>query len=160
MPEFVVRPVTPADRVNVDPFLAANWSDFVARRGELVDARLEEALLAEADGRLAGVATLVQHGDELEVLTLHAVDRWQGAGTALLAAAIEVARSRDCRRLWLITTNDNLEALRFYQRRGLRIVRVGKGAVDRSRETLKPGISKVGLFGIPIRDELELEVLL
>src|SRR5881227_3774358 len=62
--------------------------------------RRAEALLAEADGKLAGVATLVQHGNELEVLTLHAVQPWHGAGTALLDEAIVVARSRGCRRLW------------------------------------------------------------
>ena len=160
MPAFVVRPVTSADRAAVDAFLAASWSDFVARRGELVDARREEALLAEADGRFAGVATLVQHGDELEVLTLHAVEHRQGAGTALLTAAIDVARSRGCRRLWLITTNDNLDALRFYQRRGLQLARIDTGAVDWSRLTIKPGIPDLGLHGIPIRDELELELIL
>jgi|tagenome__1003787_1003787.scaffolds.fasta_scaffold20430464_2 GNAT superfamily N-acetyltransferase len=158
MSELVVRPVTRADRDAVDRFLASNWADFVARRGELVDARRAEALLAEADGKLAGVATLVQHGNELEVLTLHAVEPWHGAGTALLDESIAVARSRGCRRLWLITTNDNLDALRFYQRRGLRLVKVDAAAVDRSRASLKPGIAEVGLYGIPIRDELELEV--
>jgi GNAT superfamily N-acetyltransferase len=160
MPELVVRPVTPADRAMVDAFLAAGWSDFVARRGELVDARREEALLAEADGTFAGLATIVQRGDELEVLTLHAVERRQGVGTALLGAAIEVARSRGCRRVWLVTTNDNVDALRFYQRRGLRLARIDTGAVEWSRLTLKPGIPVVGLHGIPIRDELELELIL
>jgi GNAT superfamily N-acetyltransferase len=160
MSDPVVRQVTPADRRAVDRFLATHSSDFVARRGELVDARLEEALLAEADGRLAGVATIVQHGDELEVLTLHAAERGQGAGTALLDAALDAARSRHCRRLWLITTNDNVDALRFYQRRGLHLVRVDAGAVDRSRETLKPGIPAAGLHGIAMRDELELELML
>src|SRR4051812_43463164 len=157
---MLVRWVTPADRGAVDPFLATNWADFVARRGRLVDARREEALLAEADGKLAGVATLVQHGDELEVLTLHAAKPWHGAGTALLNEAISVARSRGCRRLWLITTNDNLDALRFYQRRGLHLVKVDPGAVDRTRTILKPGIPELGDHGIPIRDELELELLL
>lgn len=99
MSALAIRPVTPADRPRVDEFLAANNADVVARKGELVDARRQEALLAEVDGRLAGVATLIQHGDELEVLTLHAVDRFTGVGSALLAAATEVARSRGCRRL-------------------------------------------------------------
>ena len=162
MTSFVVRPVKPADRARVDAFLAASWSDFVARRGELVDARREEALLAERDGEgaLAGVVTLVQRGDQLEVLTLNAAERLQGVGTALLDAAVEVARSRACRRVWLITTNYNVDALRFYQRRGLRLARIDTGAVDWSRLTLKPGIPDVGLHGIPIRDELELELIL
>jgi hypothetical protein len=61
----------------------------------------------------------------------------------------------DC--LWLVTTNDNLDALRFYQRRGFRITEVRLGAVDEARRTLKPGIPAIGASGIPIRDEIVLE---
>lgn len=155
---LVIRPVTATDRPAVDAYLRLQHADVVARLGELVDARTCEALLAECDGALAGVATLVVRGQELEVLTLHAVERWRGAGSALLAAAADVARTRGCRRLWLITTNDNLDALRFYQRRGMRLVRVHAGAVDRSRTSLKPSIPELGAYGIAIRDELELEL--
>jgi hypothetical protein len=56
-----------------------------------------------------------------------------------------------------VTTNDNLGALRFYQRRGLRLVALHVGAVAESRR-LKPSIPEVGHDGIPIRDELELEL--
>jgi ribosomal protein S18 acetylase RimI-like enzyme len=158
MPPLSVRFVTPADRPIVDAFLAQESADVVARLDELVDARDHEALIAEVDGRLAGVATLAQRGDEMEVLTLHAVDRGQGVGSALLAEAVRIARCRGCRRLWLITTNDNIDALRFYQRRGLRLAKLHAGAVDRSRATLKPSIPATGDFGIPIRDELELDL--
>ena len=64
---------------------------------------------------------------------------------------------RGSTRLWLITTNDNVDALRFYQRRGFRLVAIDRDAVERSRATLKPGIPRTGLHGIPIRDELTLE---
>ena len=101
--------------------------------------------------------TVVQHGDELEVLTLDAVERWQGVGTALLNAAIEIARSRGCRRLWLITTNDNVDALRFYQRRGLRLARI-EPAPWTGPPDAQAGDPGGGLHGIPIRDELELEL--
>jgi hypothetical protein len=60
--------------------------------------------------------------------------------------------------VWLVTTNDNLDALRFYQRRGLRLVAVHAGAVDEARR-LKPEIARVGEYGIPIRDEIELELV-
>ena len=59
-------------------------------------------------------------------------------------------------RLWLVTTNDNLDALRFYQRRGLRITAVAAGAVDEARK-IKPGIPLLGDHGIAIRDEITLE---
>ena len=80
-----------------------------------------------------------------------------GAGTALIQAVAQLARRQGCTRLWVITTNDNVDALRFYQRRGFCLVRVHRGAVDRSRACLKPEIPPVGAYGIPLRDEIELE---
>jgi hypothetical protein len=74
------------------------------------------------------------------------------------AAAVEWARTRGCRRLWLITTNDNLDAIRFYQRRGWRLAAVHPGGADRARE-LKPSIPEIGEYGIPIHDELEFELV-
>ena len=132
----------------------------VARLDELVDARRHPALIAEVDGEIAGVLTWVLRGHSMEVLTLHAARRWAGAGTALVAAARRVAEASGARRLWLITTTDNVDALRFYQRRGFRMTRVHPEAVDRSRATLKPGIPETGEHGIPIHDEIELELLI
>jgi ribosomal protein S18 acetylase RimI-like enzyme len=115
-------------------------------------------LVAEVEGAPAGLLTYVQADEEWEVLTLHAVDQWRGAGTALLAAVANLARAAGARRLWLITTNDNVDALRFYQRRGLRIRAVRPGAIDDARRSLKPDIGERGEYGIPLRDEIELEI--
>lgn len=132
----------------------------VARLGELFDPLDHRAIVAEdPDGSLIGVLTYRLAGPEMEVSTLYAARRWSGIGSALIARVREAARTAGCRRLWLITTNDNVDALRFYQRRGFRLARLHPGAVDRSRATLKPGISRIGEHGIPIRDELELELL-
>ncbi|HZU76006.1 MAG TPA: GNAT family N-acetyltransferase, partial [Dehalococcoidia bacterium] len=78
-----------------------------------------------------------------------------GAGPALLDAAESYARAHGCTRLWLITTNDNTRALRFYQRWGMRIMAVHLAAIEHSRR-LKPEIPAIGADGIPIRDEIEL----
>jgi Acetyltransferase (GNAT) family len=82
-----------------------------------------------------------------------------GVGTALIEAAREVALQSGCKRLWLITTNDNLNALRFYQKRRFMLVAIHRNALEVSRR-LKPGISLIGYDGIPLRDEIELEMLL
>jgi ribosomal protein S18 acetylase RimI-like enzyme len=154
-----VRDATPHDRAAIDAFLHAHNADVVARRGELVDARLHPQLVAIAGGELAGVLTYIPDAGSVEALTVHAADRWQGAGTALIDALRSRAAAAGWRRIWLITTNDNVDALRFYQRRGFRLVRVLPGAVDASRTRLKPSIPKTGAYGIPLRDELELELL-
>jgi hypothetical protein len=59
--------------------------------------------------------------------------------------------------LWLVTTNDNTHALRFYHRLGFRLAALHPGAVEAARR-LKPEIPLLGLDEIPIRDELELEI--
>lgn len=106
-----------------------------------------------------GIATYRVEGDECELVTLDALVQRRGVGSALLERVAAEARSRSCRRLWLITTNDNLNALGFYQRRGLRLVALRRDAIAEARK-LKPEISAVGAQGIPIRDDIELELAL
>jgi GNAT superfamily N-acetyltransferase len=155
-----VRPREAADQAAAEAFLARHNSLRGARLGELVHPMDHPAFVAEtAGGRLAGMLTYVpgQDWQQCEILTLHADQQWRGAGTALIEAAAQLARRQGCTRLWVITTNDNVDALRFYQRRGFCLVRAHRGAVDRSRACLKPEIPPVGAYGIPLRDEIELE---
>jgi N-acetylglutamate synthase-like GNAT family acetyltransferase len=126
----------------------------------MLDSLNHPALLAWVDDVLVGVATYVVDGDACELLTLHAKNRFAGAGTALVEAVARAARESGCRRLWVVTTNDNVDALRFYQRRGFRLTQLRPGAVDACREELKPEIPLVGAHGIRLRDELELEMTL
>ena len=83
----------------------------------------------------------------------------RGAGTALIEGLVRLLRTQEIAVLRVTTTNDNLSALRFYQRRGFRIVAMRRDAVAASRR-LKPGIPDVGEYGIPIRDEIELALIL
>jgi GNAT superfamily N-acetyltransferase len=106
---------------------------------------------------VAGVLTFVIGERDCEILTLHCAERLRGTGTALIEAVEKLAADAGCARLWLITTNDNVDALRFYQRRGFRLAALHRGAVDESRARLKPEIPPVGEHGIELRDELELE---
>jgi ribosomal protein S18 acetylase RimI-like enzyme len=153
------RPATPADRPAVDAVHATVWGGpVVVGHGRLFDLTLLPAFVAQAhDGAVVGALCYEQAAGALEVVSIAAAPRCAGAGTALLAAAVAHARSAGLGRVWLVTTNDNLDALRFYQRRGMRITRVDPGAVDRAR-LLKPGIPTVGAYGIPLRDELTLEL--
>jgi L-amino acid N-acyltransferase YncA len=96
---------------------------------------------------------------EFEVTSLDSLREGKGIGTQLIDRAIAEARLRKCRRLLLITTNDNLHALGFYQKRGFEIVAIYRGSVNESRKR-KPSIPLVGMNGIPLRDEIELEIRL
>jgi hypothetical protein len=90
-------------------------------------------------------------------VTLDSVLPGRGVGTNLIEAVRTAAIAKAARRLWLTTTNDNLNALRFYQKPGFRFVAIYPGAAEKARQ-LKSLIPNIGLEGIPIRDELELEL--
>jgi ribosomal protein S18 acetylase RimI-like enzyme len=124
-----------------------------ARRGELIDVLDRPGLVAEADGRLIGLLTFDAQPTECELVAIVAAVRRAGIGSALVAALRERVADRP---IWVVTTNDNLDALRFYQRRGFRLRTLRAGAVDEVRRTIKPGIPGIGAHGIPLRDELEL----
>ena len=112
-------------------------------------------LIAERAGRVVGLLTYQVSDEMLEVVTLNAIERRTGVGTVLMEAVVADARRLRCQEIRLTTTNDNLDAIRFYQRRGLRLVALRPGAVDRARLE-KPEIPRVGDYGIPLRDEIDL----
>ncbi len=112
-------------------------------------------LIAERAGRVVGLLTYDVSDGMLEVVTLNAIERRTGVGTVLMEAVAARARRLGCHEIRLTTTNDNLDAIRFYQRRGLRLVALRPGAVDRARLE-KPEIPRVGDYGIPLRDEIDL----
>jgi ribosomal protein S18 acetylase RimI-like enzyme len=155
-----VRALRPGERRWLAEHLELAWgSTTVVSRGRVHDASALAALLATDGEELVGLATYELDGDACQIVTLEAFRQWSGVGSALLAAVADHARAHGCRRLWLVTTNDNLAALRFYQRRGLRLVALHAGAVDAAR-ALKPEIPQIGNDGIRIADELELELSL
>jgi len=115
--------------------------------------------IAAQEGEWVGLLTYQIEGSACEIVTLNSLRPGTGVGSALIAAVRKIAQSANCARLWLITTNDNMHALRFYQKRGFRLVAVHPNALEHSRK-LKPEIPLVGFDGIPLRDELELEIAL
>ena len=157
--EVGVRPLATDDARWAAEFVAVHvGSEVVAGHGELLRPLELPGMVAELDGER--VALLTYRIDErgCEIVSIHSAREGAGAGSALIAAVTEEALGAGCRRLWVMTTNDNLPALGFYQRRGFRLAAVRPGAVDEARRTLKPEIPQVGENGIPIRDELDLEM--
>jgi ribosomal protein S18 acetylase RimI-like enzyme len=113
---------------------------------------------AAFDGeRCVGLVTYELDGEACEIVTIDALEEGRGIGTALLEAVVAVARRAECKRVQLLTTNNNLRALAFYQKRGFRLVALVPGAIDEERR-LKPSIPELDRVGLPIRDELHLEL--
>jgi len=156
--DFLVRPIQASDRDWVESFVKSRWGS------EIVVAKRRIIRPAELDGFAAfkgkepvGLLTYKIEGPDCEIVTVDSTSEREGIGTSLIEAARERAKAKGCRRLWLITTNDNLSALGFYQRRGFRLTALYPDALEASRK-LKPQISMRAANGISIRDELELEL--
>jgi GNAT superfamily N-acetyltransferase len=151
---IAVHPKTEQDQAWVEALLIERWGGVqVVLHGALHDAHHLPALVA---GERQGLATY-HFGPPATLVTLDAVTPRQGTATALVEALTGLLRRQGVDTLAVTTTNDNLDALRFYQRRGFRIVDLRPGAITDARQ-LKPAISEIGAYGIPIRDEIDLEL--
>jgi ribosomal protein S18 acetylase RimI-like enzyme len=157
---FSIRPIVDDDRPALSAMIARLWGeDRIITRGEQRVPSTLPGFFAEDAGEVVGLITFHIRGDQCEIVTLDSYREGVGIGSALIEMVKRVALEHQCRRLWLITTNDNVHALRFYQRSGFVLAALYPGAINESRK-LKPSISEVGLEGIPIRDEIELEMSL
>lgn len=156
--DIEVRELRHDERCWAAEVLQERWEGVVAAHGEVIVPAGLPALVAHRGEDPVGLLTFrPQPGVMTEVVTLDALHPGIGVGTMLLKGIERLARLAGWQRLWLVTSNDNLRALRTYQRAGWRLVALRPDAVDQARE-LKPSIPTVGLDGIPLRDELELEL--
>ena len=154
---MVISAIDAENRTEVNAFLTAHWfSTVMAVRGALIDLTQVDGLIAREGGEIIGLITWRDLDDAREILSLDSVRENRGVGTALLHAVEDLARAQGRRRMLLITTNDNLHALGFYQRRGYALKALYPNAVAAVRR-LKPEIPLHSADGIPIRDEIELE---
>jgi DNA-3-methyladenine glycosylase I len=155
---IVTRAVGDGDRDWIGELLVERWgaTEIVTRgRVHRADA-LPGFIAALGEHDRAGLITYRHDADEIEIISLDSLVEGRGVGSALLAAVEDAARRAGARRVWLITTNDNLHAIRFYQRRGYRLAALHAGAIAESRR-IKPSIPETGIDGIPIRDEIEID---
>jgi GNAT superfamily N-acetyltransferase len=160
MPDITILPINADDREWVAQFMFEQWgSNKVVSRGVVYYPQDLPGLAAIYDGEKAGLVTYNITGTSCEIVTIDSIHPFSGVGTALIEAVRDIAIKSGCKRLWLITTNDNMNALRFYQKRGFVLVAIHRNALELSR-TLKPEISLIGNDGIPLRDEIELEMML
>jgi ribosomal protein S18 acetylase RimI-like enzyme len=160
MPTIYVRPLLSADRDWVAEFVTERWGAETVISHGVVNRPVElPGFVAIRQNQRVGLLTYQLQGESCEIVTIDTKQSSRGIGTALIEAVKNAAREANCKRLWLITTNDNLNALRFYQKRGFVLVAIHRNALARSRQ-LKPEIPLVGAGGIPLRDEIELEMVL
>ncbi len=155
-----VRPLTPEDREWVRQFIIEHWGDpLVVAHGKVYYPHTLPGFVAMLKRNRVGLLTYSLEDENCEIVTIDSIKPEIGIGTLLIKEVTQAAREAGWKRLWLITTNDNLQALRFYQKRGFTLVAVHRNAVDAARQ-LKPRIPLIGNDQIPLHDEIELEMML
>jgi GNAT superfamily N-acetyltransferase len=152
-----VRPINDTDKTWINYILTDRWgSTAIVTRGVLYAANELPGFVAVEENVPVGLLTYRFDAGACEVVSLDSLSDGRGIGSSLLKSVEQFAKEKKCNRIWLITTNDNLHALQFYQRKGYVLVAVHRNAIERSRQ-LKSQIPIVGKDGILLRDEIELE---
>jgi len=159
MPDYTIRPSREEDKEWIRRLMREHWAaEFVYVHGTTFHPDQLPGFLAELGDEKAGLVTYHRAGENCEIVTLDSLVPGKGIGAALIQAVRDAARRAGCRRLFLVTTNDNLPALRFYQRKGFVLAALRPNALAETRK--HKHIPELGADGIPIRDEIELEMRL
>jgi ribosomal protein S18 acetylase RimI-like enzyme len=158
--EFEIVRLAPEHRQWAESLIRERWADtMIVTRGRIHNTSTLPGFITLKAGKPVGLATYNVEGHRCEMVSLDSLSEGMGIGGALIDAVKNEARSRGCTRLWLITTNDNQKAVEFYRKRGFRLVAVHRNALEETRK-IKPGLPMTGIDGIPLRDEIEMEILL
>jgi len=145
------------DNEAVSEIIKGWGSDILVSRGKTYKTEDLEGILTYKKNKIIGLGLYYIKNNECEIVLLETFIQKKGIGTQIIEKIKEIAKLNNCKRIWLITSNDNIDAIKFYQRRGFNIANFYKNAMDKSRE-LKPTIPLIGNYEIPIKDELEFEI--
>lgn len=158
--EFNISEIKPEDKSLIESFITESWGSVISvSRGKIFNTTELKGFICKRENKIIGLITYYINGDECEIVTLDSLVANQGLGTLLIENVIKIARQKGCKRVWLITTNDNTKAIRFYQKRGFEWAGFYKNAIKESRK-LKSEIPEFGNDSIPIRHEIEFELKL
>jgi ribosomal protein S18 acetylase RimI-like enzyme len=157
---ITIRTIKSPDTAWIRELFIQNWAgDFMVIRGKAYQLEELSGYIAELNNKKVGLITFKVTGRELEITSLNSLLEKKGVGTALVNKVVNLAKTRRLKNIRLITTNDNLNALGFWQKRGFRLFRAYPDSLEIARK-LKPALPFVGENDIPLRDEIELEMKL
>ena len=157
-PPLTIHPATPADRTRIAELADHVWGEVqVESFGHSYQVDMLPAYVACDEDEIVGVVSYAREGDATNLVTLIVLPQWQGRGVAhrLIEIVIEMTRTEGVERIILSTTNDNLPTLELYQRLGFVITQVLVG-----RMLERHGGVELGFAGIPVRDEIQMELRL
>jgi ribosomal protein S18 acetylase RimI-like enzyme len=112
-------------------------------------------MIAVVDGNSAGMTAYHISGSTLIIDDIAVKEEYRrmGIASALLDYVKDVGEQEKCHKIEITSTNDNIPALACYQRFGFNIKEVRLGSC-----ILHHGGEEKGWSGIPVRDEIVLEL--
>ena len=144
----------------VDEFIINHWfTTKMIVRGKEIDMTDTDGFYVVEREEIIALITYIIYGESMEIMSLDSLIENHGIGTLLLEQVIEEAKRIGCKKIVLITTNDNINAIRFYQKRGFDMARLFRNAMEVSRK-MKPEIPLIGDNSIPLKHEIEFEMIL
>ncbi|MBD5504199.1 MAG: GNAT family N-acetyltransferase [Lachnospiraceae bacterium] len=144
----------------VDAFIKQHWyTTTMIIRGKEIDMTKTEGFYFKEGEDIIALITYIVYDNVLEITSLDSLREKQGIGSKLIESVIREARERKLQKIVLITTNDNINAIRFYQKRGFDMAHLYRNAMDISRK-IKPEIPLIGENSIPLRHEIEFELFI
>ena len=156
---FKIKPIENRLKQLVREVWVNNWgSDLMVTRGKVYRVLDYPGYVAVENDKIIGLIVYRIEDKECEILSLDSLSENRGIGTRLLEEVIKISRNNGCNRVWLITSNDNTNAMRFYQKRGFEFKEVYINAIEDARK-IKPQIPIVGYDNIPIKHEIEMELI-
>lgn len=154
------RQVEPQDAQVIKNLMSKHWGgEPLIIRGQAYYPSKLPGIFALEDTKIIGLLFYEIKNHECEIVVFEVFDKFKGIGTQMLNKLIEIAKNLHCTRIFLMTTNDDLDALRFYQRRGFHLCGIHFNTHAKAKE-LKPNLGDIGDYDIPIRDEIDLEMIL
>lgn len=155
---MICERIDSSNRNLANAFIQEHWfTTTMVLRGRQIDMTKAEGFCVREGEGIIGLITYIVYDGILEILSLDSLRKNQGIGSGLVETVIREAKERGLQKIVLITTNDNIDAIRFYQKRGFDMARLFRGALEVSRR-LKPEIPLIGEHGIPLRHEIEFEL--
>ena len=139
----------------ISNFFVEHWGspEMVVSSGKYHCDQLDGYASLNKENVINGLITYIIKGEKCEIISLDSIEEGKGIGTSLVNRVESTAKTKKCKYIEIITTNDNLNALAFYQKRGYRIVGIEINAVEKARK-IKPEIPLISDEGIPIKDEI------
>lgn len=144
----------------INEFIKQHWyTTTMIIRGKEIDMTKTEGFFYKEGEDIIALITYIIYDNVIEITSLDSLREKQGIGSKLIEIVIHEARERKLQKIVLITTNDNINAMSFYQKRGFDMAHLYRNAMDISRK-IKPEIPLIGENSIPLRHEIEFELFI